>query len=379
MVVNEPTPYRLHLLHRFVSEIPEITLHVIFTRSVDKLSVPWQLELSSDLNIPNIPRGSASSLSGCGAWALGGKIADWIVNHRIDAVIVHGYADLARVRVLGTCTKRGIPVFVRGDSNCFDERHAAAWKRWVKSVLLKMLLRRVAGVMPMGVAGRAFFSRYTRSDMPAFLVPYEPDYTRLRSVTAAERQAFLDSFELNPERRRLLYCGRLIPIKRVDRLIRGFADIADERPDWDLVIAGTGPEQQKLQHSVPAHLNGRVHWLGFLQFEDVRRCYAACDVLVHPSVFEPWALVINEAVAAGMAVVATDVTGAAIELVKHGTNGLLIPPDNQAALNEALVAVTQPQTLAAMREQAGAILHQWQLAADPVAGLRAALRDARIL
>jgi glycosyltransferase involved in cell wall biosynthesis len=124
---------------------------------------------------------------------------------------------------------------------------------------------------------------------------------------------------------------------------------------------------------VPERLRGRVTFTGFLQMQDVRCCYHLSQVLVHPSEFEPWALVINEAAAAGMAIIATYVTGAAVELVRDNVNGYLISPGSQRELEDALLAFSDAATLERFRSASMRRLEEWRLAADPIDGLRKAV------
>ena len=131
---------------------------------------------------------------------------------------------------------------------------------------------------------------------------------------------------LTKGRRRLLFSGRLIPVKRPDLLVDAFVALAEQRPEWDLVILGDGDLKESLQKSVPSCLQDRIFWIPFQsEQQEVSAIYRACDLLVLPSNYEPWALVINEAVAAGLAVVATAVVAAAAELVVDGENGYLVP------------------------------------------------------
>jgi glycosyltransferase involved in cell wall biosynthesis len=236
------------------------------------------------------------------------------------------------------------------------------------------VLKRLAGLMPMGTCGRAFFRLYRDHNLPEFLFPYEPDYAALRKPDERSVAAFCGKYALAPDRRRLLYCGRLVPVKRVDVLIEAFNRVAVARPQWDLVIAGDGPLRESLQKMVPDSLRDRVKWLGFLQFDETALAYHACDVLVHPSEFEPWSLVINEALACDLPVIATSVVGAAVELVRHQENGLIVPPRSVEALTDALWDITTHDRHLEMKSHCAPMLEAWRRAADPVDGVRQALR-----
>ena len=100
---------------------------------------------------------------------------------------------------------------------------------------------------------------------------------------------------------------------------------------------------------------------------------------VLPSNYEPWGLVINEAAAAGLAIVASDVVGAAAELVQDGVNGRLFPIRDHEALTTALLDVTAPDRIDAMRASSAAVLADWRTRGDPVSGLRRALKFVGVI
>jgi glycosyltransferase involved in cell wall biosynthesis len=207
-----------------------------------------------------------------------------------------------------------------------------------------------------------------------FYYPYEPDYDQIRRLPPDAVEAVARRFGLAPERRRIVYSGRLAAEKRVDLLIAAFVALAADRPDWDLLVIGDGPLRAALAAGVPENLAPRVTWAGFVDDQEtVGAMYRACHVLVLPSDYEPWALVVNEAVAAGLAVVCSNVVGAAAELVVDGVNGRLFPPGDLVALTAGLRDVTTPATLDAMRAAAYGVLADWRRRGDPINGLRSAL------
>ena len=191
--------------------------------------------------------------------------------------------------------------------------------------------------------------------------------------------AFRGDHGLAPDHRYLLFGGRLVPVKRVDLLIDTFARVADLRPQWTLLIAGDGWLRRELQARVPGSLRDRIIWLGFLEVDQMRLAYHAGDVMVLPSDYEPWALVVNEAMAAGCPVVASDVVGAAWDLVKDGVSGRIFPSGDLAALAEVLLDVTDDGRYARYREATAEALADWRRRADPVQGIRAALRSVGLL
>jgi glycosyltransferase involved in cell wall biosynthesis len=158
-------------------------------------------------------------------------------------------------------------------------------------------------------------------------------------------------------------------------VIDAFIALADKRPNWDLVMIGSGVLKDQLLGRVPDSLKGRVCFTGFIgEQSTITAIYKVCDVLVLPSDYEPWAVVINEAAAAGLAIVSSDVVGASAELVKDGVNGFLFPAGDLTAFTQRLVEVTSKERIEQFKAASAGVLSNWRCRADPVEGLQAALR-----
>lgn len=312
-------------------------------------------------------------------WRRGAALIAEIRRLAPAAVIVGGYYDIARIRLLRWCPNRGIPAFIWADSNLRGERGKSSSVIWLKHRFIRYMTRRLPGCLAFGALGRAYWRYHGVPRERVFLCPYEPDYEGICSISQADISSARQRYHLSQSRRWLVYSGRLVSVKRVDLLIDAFASIAAERPEWSLAIVGDGVLRDELQARVPQHLADRVKWLGFINKQhDVSSIYRAADVLVLPSDYEPWALVVNEALAAGLAVVATNVVGAAMELVRDGVNGRKTPPGDAAALADALREVTDAENVDRYKAASAAVLAEWRKDFDPVDGVRQALRAAGV-
>jgi glycosyltransferase involved in cell wall biosynthesis len=130
----------------------------------------------------------------------------------------------------------------------------------------------------------------------------------------------------------LVFAGRLSIQKAVDVAL----DALTRLPDAKLLLAGDGPDAQKLRER--AHelgLDGRARFLGPQPRATVFELLRAADAVVLSSKWENFPHVLVEALAVGTPVVAT-ATGGVTEIVRDGENGLLVPPDNPAALADAI-------------------------------------------
>ena len=128
--------------------------------------------------------------------------------------------------------------------------------------------------------------------------------------------------------------GRLNEVKRQDRLIRGFARVAETKPSAHLLIVGAGPQLDDLcRLTAELHLDSRVHFAGYQT--EPERFLGAMDVFGLTSRSEGMPLAILESWAAGVPIIASRVGGVP-ELIDDGVTGLLFDPDDEDALVSAL-------------------------------------------
>ncbi|MFC3495576.1 glycosyltransferase [Glycomyces rhizosphaerae] len=133
----------------------------------------------------------------------------------------------------------------------------------------------------------------------------------------------------------IMTAGRMTGMKGFDVLIKAFAQVADEFPEWKVKIFGRGRAKHSLQGLIADHdLEDRVELPGAVTAlgEEWQRA----SIAAIPSRFEPFGLVIVEAMAAGVPVVCSAVKHGPLLLIEPETNGLLVEPNDPAALAAAL-------------------------------------------
>lgn len=166
--------------------------------------------------------------------------------------------------------------------------------------------------------------------------------------TAALRSAPAADLGLPPGALAFGFVGRFDERKGILDLARAWPAVAAALPDAHLVMVGKGPEEERaraLLADAP-----RVRWLGYRA--DAAAVMEALHVLAVPSHWEGFGLVAAEALAVGTPVVAADASSLP-EIVRHGTEGLLVPPRAPAALADALVTLGRDGDLRARMAAAG--------------------------
>lgn len=136
-------------------------------------------------------------------------------------------------------------------------------------------------------------------------------------------------------RRRIVTLARLSAEKRPEFLVRSFASVSANYPDWDLEIYGAGPQRNSLEHLTEKLVpNGRIRFCGFST--DPYAVLANADLFVSASWVEGFGNAIWEALACGVPVVAMEAGPAVRSLVRDGVDGLIVKENNMAALAAAL-------------------------------------------
>ena len=175
---------------------------------------------------------------------------------------------------------------------------------------------------------------------------------------------------------RILFLGRLGPRKGLPELITALSSPELASREWSATIAGDGDTAPFVARIEASGLAARIAMPGWLDQAETARALAGADLLVLPSHHEVMPIAILEAMARGLAIVATHV-GAIPEFLEHGETALLVPPGDTAALADAIATLIDD---APMRRRLGAQARRCFAEhldiAVPAAALQALYREA---
>ncbi len=133
----------------------------------------------------------------------------------------------------------------------------------------------------------------------------------------------------------VLAVSRLSREKGIDLLLGAFTEVASRFPDWSLVVAGSGPEREMLEkHARELGISGRCCFLG--EVSDVATLMRDASLFVLPSRVEGFPNALCEAMACGLASIATDCPSGPRHIVRDGADGVLVPTENAKELAQAM-------------------------------------------
>lgn len=328
---NLVSPTR-HALFEALAERVDLTVlfmaHTEATRGWREAAPAYPHRFLRGVHVPLPARGDVDTLH------LNLGVVDMLRRERYDALLVAGFLSpttwlaLTTARLFGTRTLLWFGTPWAGTS--VRSRVARPAKR--------ALVRAADGVVAYGHAARAqavvlgadperTFIAFNTTDVSAF------------SAAAARREAA--RADLGFDGPTALWSGRFVARKRPDLAVSLLARIAEHVPRLEAVFVGDGPLRAATEEM--ARRRGlRARFLGDRPYAELPDIYAASDMLVIRSEAEPWGLVVNEALAAGLPVLASPGIPAADEFVREAADGAV--SDDENALVQAGVRVLGAET-----------------------------------
>jgi glycosyltransferase involved in cell wall biosynthesis len=285
-------------------------------------------------------------------------LAKLLMRERPDYLICYGYTLAPQMTLLLWAMVTATPFALIGDANYYSDV-AVGLKRLVKGAWLRLLTRRAAALIAIGTASRRFWESYGADADKIFEARFAVDNDFFASECEKRRD---EAAQLRSQlglagKTVFLFVGRLIRRKNVDLIIRAARQLNDDR--IAVVVAGSGEERLALEELAGG--DPRIIFAGNVPPEELPLYYAISDVLILPATQEPWGLVINEAMASGLAVIAHRHCGAALDLVAPD-NGVALETFSVDELARAMRLIASDRSLLhSMQARSQAKIRGWSI------------------
>jgi len=261
-------------------------------------------------------------------------------NHNIDIVVTNLFLPNTMVRIAAV---------LAGVKNIFSYEHSIypnkrLWQKVVDRVLANFTKRIFVGATDV----KEFTARQLRIPLNKFVLNYNSADLGEIQVTREKRATLRRRFNINEDTIVIVAVGRLVTKKGHIYLVSAMKNILSaEILNVCCLIFGQGPLEEKLQAQIQeAKLENYVKMVGTAPMNDI---LSACDIFVLPSLSEGLSIALVQAMAAGKAIIATEISGSN-EAIVDGLNGLLVPPEDTDALATSLIELV---TDGALRNQFG--------------------------
>lgn len=351
---NMLPPYRIPLYNRLVEALGwDLTVFLGMVREKDR---DWEVSLAGHKFRVNVLKGLH--------WMVRTPLSKTHVYHihfnpgivrelkktDLDLLVLSGYGSLSSQLAARAAIRRKIPILLwvrsfnveRGTRPAFFQRFIERWQ--------KMCVRNASAYVVPGEKSRSF------------LRGFGVDSDRIRLIgnpvdnDLYEKDVPPSQLPFSREKTVVLFVGRLIPNKGVEALLHAFQSIRSR--EITLVIIGDGPLQKNVMEA--KEKDRRIEYRRFVPHEELPNYYHAADLLILPSTYEAWGLVINEAMNAGLPIITTGNVGAAGEIVHDSRNGYIIDPDDSDAISEKITDLCRdPEKRRRMGRESKEIIRNW--------------------
>lgn len=328
-------PYRVPAFNELAA-VPGITLHVVYLAERDP-SRSWDV-LRDEMSYSSAVLREVGSFQLNGGWAhLSLGLFREVRRFRPDVVVAGGWDQPLHHLLLWARPLWRYRFVPWVESNARDARGG---RRVVELVKRRFVQLSDAFLVP-GTASAEYVAALGADRSRVHVAPNCIDndfFTRFGSCDRRQRR-------LPP---RLLFVGRLEAGKGVDVLLEAWR--GSPRDGRTLALAGEGSLRRDIERAAK-DFGGSVELLGHLDRAQLAAAYREADVFVFPSRSDPWGLVINEAMAAGLPVITTDAPGAARDLVYDGINGYVVRAGDVEGLRVAMDKLCEVADLRAQMGQ----------------------------
>ncbi len=242
-------------------------------------------------------------------------------------VLAFEYSSMTAVKLIQKSKRQHVPYVINCDGIMIT-KHG----NFLKDMLKKYLIKDAVMCFASGENAKNYFLKYGAKEenivLHTFSTLEKEDI--LKTAPAQEEKRLLrEQLQLPAEAKIAVAVGRFIPLKRYDELIRAWKNMPQ---DCKLLLIGGGEEEERYRQTIAQLRLTNVCVLPFFPKEKLMQYYRAADVFVHPTSYDVWGLVVNEAMANGLPVVVSDRCVAGLELIQDRENGYLVPMGDDVAM-----------------------------------------------
>lgn len=234
-----------------------------------------------------------------------------------NAILVFGWNFQSHFKVMRHFHGK-IPVWFRGDSTVLD--NTSKFKSLARKIFLRFVYSYVDKAFYVGTNNKEYFKTLGLNNNQLVFAPHAIENCRFGQAVAKQNAIiWRDKLKFEEGDIILLYAGKISDKKNVVQFVEAFIYYKVKNPDSKLrcLIVGNGADENEIKSlNFPF-----IKYLPFQNQSKMPDLYCLGDVFVLPSYGETWGLGINEAMASGRTVVATEKVGCAIDLVKEGKTG----------------------------------------------------------
>lgn len=276
-----------------------------------------------------------------------------------DLIILGGYEQPTYILISIICRLLKKPYILLFDGISTDRLTHKENK--IKKYIKKIVIENAKYIMGNGTVSKRYFNE-------VFGYPEDRIYNQYLTVDSYKinklytgrekfRNEYREKLGVSKDEKVLIYSGRLIDIKNVDSVIKAISKL--NRNDITFLITGGGELEEELK-ILSDKLGVKTIITGFISDqEELFKHYFVGDALILPSKYEPWGLVVNEAMFAGLPVIVSDICGCSLDLVNQGKNGYIINPKSVDDISNKIENILYESDKCTLSQHSIRIIKNW--------------------
>ena len=339
-------PYRIPVLN-YLSINPLIELQVIFLSETESRRA-WRIPKEQINFRYQVLQGFVLTRRyQDGPIFLNPSIITTLLINKYDCLIVGGYNHPSYWIALAYSRINSIRCLLWSESTLKEKRSQNS----IKENFKRFLVKQASGYIVPGTAQAEYLVNLGISSKSICIAPNSVDSSFFsKNTQKLKPQKEQIKQELGLKGPVLLYVGRLLDDKGIPELLCAFEQICQKYSSVNLVLVGDGPDKEKYANECRRQELKGVLFTGFLEQEALPKYYLIADIFIFPTRSDPWGLVLNEAMLAGLPIICSSAAGAVDDLVKPEENGFIHEPGDVTGIVKYICCLLQNKEL---REQMG--------------------------
>ncbi len=354
VVTNVAAPYRMELFRRVYTRVGQFQLVLQSTHEPGRNWDPLPKE-SFDVRV--LP--SRGYRIGRRRIVVNTGLGRVIREALPDVVVSAGFSSISAA-LAWYGLRRKLKLVLMNDGTCLTDPI-----RGPEFQYRRLLVRQAAGFIAASRESKEYLHMLGATESSISIVELTRDLVELRTRGRDIQERFECRRGLGVGDKVICFVGKLVENKRPEDAIRAVAAATRELGDLWLLIAGEGPLRPQLEREAAQHGLENVRFLGLLKWEELKKVYLASDLMLFPAVKERFGMVIIEALASGVPVIATTGAGATADLLCDGVNGFVISPGDIGGMKDRIVRFFRETALAGrLREEAFGVVDRHDITVE---------------
>ncbi|MHA6249252.1 glycosyltransferase family 4 protein [Pontibacter sp. CAU 1760] len=366
IITTHPIQYNAPV-YKMLASTPELEVKVFYTLGeaygdrVDKgfgKKISWDIPLLEGYEYKFLQNASKNPGTSYFKGVINPAIISEVEKFSPTDLLVYGWSFDSHLKALRHF-KNKVNVYFRGDSTLLDEKEGI--KLLLRRIILSWTYRHIDKAFYVGTNNKKYFLKHGIKDHNLIFAPHAIDNDRFGDDTLHkdESKRIRENLGISENHIVFLFAGKFENKKNPLLLLNAFKKL--NKQDVSLLLVGNGILERALRQEAAGYDN--IHFMPFQNQTRMPAVYRAGNVFVLPSSGpgETWGLCINEAMASGLAIIASDKVGCAVDLVQENQNGFIIEAGSLTSISDKLevCASKSAHELSEMGKASKAIIAHW--------------------